>query len=175
MGSIVWFAGKSFTSHFHEVSALHNHLKRACSKKRISLRTYFTFYSIQFKKKKLFWGATKAPLEHNIQSVRVIHRGVAVKVQSQLQGEVKFWFNPQGITDLCCCLQLLPTIVSVIYWLILFQPWNLVQTYLCGSRLELQTGMFNSMEFYSSCLTLLVKKKSQYQATEVTTMPFYFN
>lgn len=25
--------------------------------------------------------------------------------------EVKFWLNPRGITNLCCCLQLLPSIV----------------------------------------------------------------
>lgn len=28
-----------------------------------------------------------------------------------LAREVKFWLNPRGITNLCCCLQLLPTIV----------------------------------------------------------------
>lgn len=30
LGELVWFTGKCFTSHFHEVSTLHYHLKHVC-------------------------------------------------------------------------------------------------------------------------------------------------
>lgn len=74
----------------------------------------------------------QSPPEHNIHSVRestaatlvrkdpmeVLLRGGTVTARllicEVLVCEVKFWLNPQGITNLCFCLQLLPT--NVCQW-----------------------------------------------------------
>lgn len=55
----------------------------------------------------LFVHINKGPRLTRIQ--RELLNSVAAQVQTDLQAEAKIWFNPKGITDLCRCLQLLPT------------------------------------------------------------------
>ena len=122
----MWFTGRGFTSHFHEVSALHYHLKHAYSKRRASGQSLLNFKTLFFEESFTTRNNSRCQSSRTQQAV-MSTKTAALVTKSQLEVllwggtitarllickvlvcEVKFSLNPQSF---CCCLQLLSTIV----------------------------------------------------------------